>query len=51
MVEMAAATAAIKLGSAVMAAVVALRVSANDVFGCDWLEWEDTCRPENFDWL
>lgn len=51
MEEMAAVTAAVKLGSALMAAVAALRLSANDVSGCDWLEWEDTCRLENFDWL
>lgn len=59
MEEIAAARAAVKLGSAVMAAVAALRVSAKVVWGCgccgnsfDPISCADeTCRPENFDWL
>lgn len=57
---MAAARAAVKLGSAVMAAVAALTVSVNEG-GCaccggwaaNWvgLVFDEVCRPENLDWL
>lgn len=62
--EIAAANAAVKFGSAVMAAVAALTVSAREG-GCGWWSWAgdpwwaldpdpmswDNCKPENFDWL
>lgn len=55
---MAAARAAVKLGSAVMAAVAALRVSVKDGCCCSSFGNEaasilsrDICSPENFDWL
>lgn len=56
----AAASAAVKFGSAVMAAVAALTVSANEgCCGCcgGWLmNWvasvfDEVWRPENLDWL
>jgi len=56
----AAANAAVKLGSAVIAAVAALTVSARDgcgpdcAFGCaNWAPSAscDTCSPENLEWL
>lgn len=57
----AAAKAAVKLGSAVIAAVAALTVSASDGgggpdggFGCTNCEPSasfDICNPENLDWL
>lgn len=53
--EMAAARAAVKLGSEVMAAVAALKVSGNPVPPtCNIASrpWEDeVCNPENLDWF
>ena len=59
----AAARAAVKLGSAAMAAVAVVKLSANEFCcpccnaDCDWwpnrlgcISW-DICRPEDFDWL
>lgn len=59
---MAAAKAAVKLGSAVIAAVAALTVSTREgccAGACCWwcmLNWAvsmlgESCRPENLDWL
>jgi len=60
--EIAAARAAVKFGSAVMAAVAALTVSVNEgggggSCGCGWpMNWvasvfDEVWRPENLDWL
>lgn len=46
----AAASAAVKLGSAVMAAVAAVTVSAR-LCGGFTTSADDNCKPENFDWL
>lgn len=57
---MAAASTAVKFGSAVMAAVAAFTVSSSEDgmvvcgFGCgNWVAAipDDTCSPENLDWL